>query len=70
MLVACFAWEFGQRFDLSGSILGITQGTFDPLDLVAYALTLGFLYAIDKRLQRNQNVRRQSETDGIAGQPC
>jgi hypothetical protein len=27
--VGCFAWEICQRFDLSGTILYITRGTYD-----------------------------------------
>ena len=65
LLVACFAWEFCQRLDLSGSVLGITKGTYDPLDLVAYALTLGFLYAIDRGLQRRQKFRRHFRQECI-----
>jgi hypothetical protein len=36
----CFAWEISQRFDLSGTPLAIAEGTFDPWDLVVYAVTL------------------------------
>jgi hypothetical protein len=52
VVVACFVWEFCQRYDLSGTPLSITRGIYDPLDLVCYALTIGVCYAVDKGLQR------------------
>lgn len=67
LFVACFAWEFCQRFDFSGSVLGITQGVFDHWDLVSYALTLVFLYAIDKCLQRHKNADYQSDLESTDG---
>jgi hypothetical protein len=56
VLVACFVWEFCQRYDLSGTPLSITQGTYDPLDLVCYALTIGVCYAVEKGLQRRHQA--------------
>jgi hypothetical protein len=44
----CIIWETLQKFDLSGTPLVITRGTFDPLDIVAYTLTLLVCYNLDK----------------------
>jgi hypothetical protein len=46
----CIIWETLQKFDLSGTPLAITRGTFDPLDIVAYTLTLLACYNLDKSL--------------------
>ena len=37
-LIACYAWEFCQRYDLRGTPLFFTHGTFDPMDLLAYTV--------------------------------
>jgi hypothetical protein len=34
----CFAWEWAQRWDLSGTPLFFTRGRFDSVDVAAYAL--------------------------------
>ena len=52
VLAAGLAWEFCQRYDLSRTLLARTKGTYDPLDIAAYALTLGACYTIDKSFQR------------------
>ncbi|HUF29724.1 MAG TPA: hypothetical protein VMM77_03595 [Gemmatimonadaceae bacterium] len=43
----CLAWEWAQRYDFSGTPLAITRGTFDPLDILAYATGLLVCYAVD-----------------------
>jgi hypothetical protein len=47
VMIPCFLWEWCQRYDLRGTPLFITRGTFDPFDLLAYALGLATVYAID-----------------------
>lgn len=49
----CLVWEICQLFDWSGTILAITRGRFDWLDICAYAASLGICYFMDKRLERN-----------------
>lgn len=61
-LIGCFVWEICQRFDLSGTVLFFTQGVFDPLDLVAYSLTLLGCYMLDKTLQTNHRVHAGEES--------
>jgi hypothetical protein len=61
VVVACFVWEFCQRYDLSGTPLSITRGVSDPLDLVCYALAVGVCYAVEKGLQR----RHQSSVAAV-----
>jgi hypothetical protein len=48
-------WEILQAFDLSGTVLAITRGRFDPLDIVAYAASLLVCFLIDVRAQRSAN---------------
>jgi hypothetical protein len=43
----CLAWEWAQRYDFSGTPLVITRGTFDWLDIVAYATGLLVCFGID-----------------------
>jgi hypothetical protein len=45
----CALWEFCQLFDFSGTPLAVTRGTFDPLDLLAYAAGLVAAYYVDVR---------------------
>jgi len=59
-LIGCFAWEFCQRLDLSHTILFITKGTFDPLDVVAYTVTLMACYSLDRLLQYWHRCRWRS----------
>ena len=47
-LIACFAWEFCQRYDLRGTPLFFTHGTFDPIDLLAYILGIATAYLPDR----------------------
>jgi hypothetical protein len=46
----CIIWETLQEFDLSGTPLAITRGTFDTRDKLAYTLTLVVCYYLDKSL--------------------
>jgi hypothetical protein len=48
ILGACYAWEFCQRYNLQGTPLAITRGTFDPLDLLAYTLGVTAVYLPDR----------------------
>lgn len=50
MLVSCYAWEFCQRYDLSGTPLFFTHGTFDPADLAAYTIGVALAYLPDRLL--------------------
>ncbi len=59
-LVGCFVWEICQLFDLSGTVLFLTKGVFDPFDLVAYSLTLLGCYVLDKSLQRRHRFGQES----------
>ena len=45
--ILCIAWEVLQKFDLSGTPLVITRGTFDPMDILVYTLTLLICYYFD-----------------------
>ena len=47
VLAGCFGWEWSQRYDLGGTPLAIAGGTFDPLDLIAYATGVLVCYFID-----------------------
>jgi hypothetical protein len=58
VLAGCFAWEWSQRFDLSGNPFSITHGVFDPFDLVAYSATLSVCYGVDKGLQHRVAARK------------
>ena len=49
VLGGCTTWEWSQRFDFSGTPLAITAGTFDPFDLLAYAVGLLACYYVDVR---------------------
>ena len=49
VLSGCAAWEWSQRFDLSGTPLVIAAGVFDPVDLLAYTLGLLACYSVDVR---------------------
>lgn len=49
MLGGCFLWEWMQRYDLTGTPLAITRGSFDPFDLLAYTLGLVVIYVVDVR---------------------
>lgn len=40
-------WEICQAFDFSGTILNVTRGRFDPLDILAYAASLTVCFAAD-----------------------
>jgi len=52
LLAAGIAWEWSQRYDLSGTILEGTAGTFDPIDIAVYTLTLAACYSTETRLRR------------------
>jgi hypothetical protein len=56
ILSLCIIWEALQNFDFSGTVLAITRGAFDPLDIVAYTLTLLVCYYIDKCLTDRHRV--------------
>jgi hypothetical protein len=45
--ILCIAWELLQKFDLSGTPLTITRGTFDLMDILVYTLTLLICYYFD-----------------------
>lgn len=47
VFLGCLAWELAQRHDFSGTPLAITRGTFDPLDIAAYAAGLVVTFVID-----------------------
>jgi hypothetical protein len=51
VLAGCVASELAQRSSLF-------PGVFDPLDLVAYAVTLAALYAVDRRFGSRPNQGR------------
>lgn len=56
VLGGCFLWEWMQRYDLAGTPLGITRGSFDPLDLLAYTLGLLLSYIVDIRWLRPRGI--------------
>jgi hypothetical protein len=47
VFLGCLAWELAQLRDFSGTPLAISRGTFDPLDIIAYAAGLLAIFAID-----------------------
>jgi hypothetical protein len=49
VLAGCTLWEVGQRFDVSGTPLFMAAGTFDPVDLLMYAVGLLACYQLDVR---------------------
>jgi len=61
-LIGCFVWEICQRFDLSGTVLFFTKGVFDPLDLVAYSLTLCGCYILEKALKYRHGCHAGKES--------
>jgi len=46
------AWEVCQAFDFRGTVLYITHGRFDPLDIAAFALGISISFFADKIVQR------------------
>ena len=52
LLVAGVTWEWSQRYDFSGTLLESAAGTFDPVDIAAYAITLATCYALEAILRR------------------
>jgi hypothetical protein len=56
VLGGCFLWEWMQRYDLAGTPLGITRGTFDPFDLLAYTVGLLVSYVVDVRWLRPRRI--------------
>ena len=48
VLGACYAREFCQRYNLQGTPLAITRGTFDTMDLLAYTLGVAAVYLPDR----------------------
>lgn len=60
VLGGCFLWEWMQRYDLGGTPLAITRGTFDPFDLLAYTLGLLVIYVVDVRWLRPRGFLPES----------
>lgn len=56
LLSGCFLWEWLQRYDLAGTPLGITRGSFDPFDLLAYTVGLLVSYVVDVRWLRPRRI--------------
>jgi hypothetical protein len=52
----CVLWEIAQKFDLSGTVLIITKGTFDYWAILAYTLTLILCYYLDITLLRKNSM--------------
>jgi len=63
VLAAGVAWKVNQRYDLSGTQLAGTKGTYDPFDLVAYAATLAGCYSLEQVLRRRV-AARTARADG------
>jgi hypothetical protein len=57
----CLGWEWAQRHDFSGTPLAITRGTFDPLDILAYAVGLLVCFAVDIYWLRPKRVMGTGE---------
>jgi len=53
------SWEVCQAIDFSGTPLGITRGRFDPLDIVAFAVSLAACYAADKIFAHKINLAQE-----------
>ena len=51
VFAGCFLWEWCQRYDLRGTVLGITGGSFDPYDVLSYDISLGVAYTVDRGFQ-------------------
>jgi hypothetical protein len=63
VLGSCFLWEWLQRYDLGGTPLGITHGTFDPVDLLAYTVGLLATYVVDVRWSHPRRTLPSSRAD-------
>ena len=63
LLGGCFLWEWLQRYDLAGTPLGITHGTFDPFDLLAYIVGLLAIYVVDVRWSHPRRTLPSSRAD-------
>ena len=63
----CALWEWAQRYDFGGTPLAITRGTFDPLDIVAYAVGLIVCYVVDVR--RFSGGVAAASTASVEGEP-
>jgi hypothetical protein len=55
LLACCFIWEFLQKFNMSGSAFFFTRGTFDPMDLLAYSVTILICYYLDATRIRSED---------------
>ena len=56
VLVGCFAWEWSQAYDFTGTLLAVASGTFDPADFAAYLIGLGAAVAVDARLGKRERA--------------
>jgi hypothetical protein len=52
VLAGCTAWEICQLFNLDGTLLAITVGHFDPLDLAAYVLGVAVAFGTETLVAR------------------
>ena len=69
VLGGCYLWEWMQRYDLSGTPLVITRGSFDPFDLLAYTVGLVVIYIVDIRWLQPRQVLPGSRSAGHATKP-
>jgi hypothetical protein len=69
VLAGCFLWEWMQRYDLSGTPLAITRGSFDPFDLLAYTVGLVVTFVIDIRWLQPRQILPDSRAVGHAIEP-
>ncbi len=67
VFAACFLWEWCQRYDLRGTVLSFTRGTFDPYDILCYGLSLLLAYTVDKTSQwmANKAVQRTGASRSV-----
>jgi hypothetical protein len=59
-----------QRYDLSGTPLVITRGSFDPFDLLAYTVGLVVIHVVDIRWLQPRQVLPGSRSVGHTIKPC
>ena len=50
VLAGCFAWEWSQAYDFTGTPLVVASGTFDPADFAAYLIGLVAAVTVDAYL--------------------
>lgn len=61
VLAGCVAWEICQLFNLDGTLLAITAGQFDPIDIAAYVLGVTAAFGAETLVVRRDETPRVME---------